>query len=185
MRYLVLLLLPLGLLPLGTAQATQPEINTTIKKKPKQQPAVPRNDPVPSADRSQTADADQARGESSSRDTLIDLSPPAEERKKHPGAIDTQDEVSEFHSYDPHKAMKDVEVGDFYFKRKNYRAALDRYKDALLYKPNDAVATYKVAQTAEKMENFHLARESYSQYLKILPKGPEAENSKLALERLK
>ena len=33
------------------------------------------------------------------------------------------------------KAAKDVDdVGDFYFKRKNYKAAQERYKDALYYK---------------------------------------------------
>src|SRR5215470_14977884 len=81
---------------------------------------------------------------SSSKDTRIDLSPPADDEKKHPlsGAAvsDVEDEASdvqEMHPWDPHKAAKDVEVGDFYFKKKNYRAALERYKDALIYKPND------------------------------------------------
>ena len=41
-------------------------------------------------------------------------------------------DVSEFHPWNPHKAAKDIEVGDYYFKeRKNYRAAADRYREAL------------------------------------------------------
>ena len=39
--------------------------------------------------------------------------------------------------------LKDIQVGDFYFKRKNYKAALERYKEALYYKQNDAVATFR------------------------------------------
>src|SRR5437868_1619128 len=60
---------------------------------------------------------------SSSRDTQVDLSPPANDAKDHPYSTgpegDTGD-VSEFHPFDPHRAMKDVEVGDFYAKRRNY-----------------------------------------------------------------
>src|ERR1051325_1677970 len=69
-------------------------------------------------------------GESSSRSTKIDLSPPKDDAKDHPDSDspDVQDangDVQEMHPWDPHKAMKDLEVGDFYFKRKNYKAALD------------------------------------------------------------
>src|SRR5512146_853758 len=70
--------------------------------------------------------------ESSSNDTKIDLSPPADD-SKHPGA-NARSDVNEFHVYDPHKAEKDVEVGDFYFKRKNYPAAISRYRSALNWK---------------------------------------------------
>src|ERR1700704_162241 len=90
--------------------------------------------------------ATTAPGESSSRSTKIDLSPPTDDAKSHPNsgtavsdAEDANTDVQEMHPWDPHKAMKDLEVGDFYFKRKNYKAALDRYKEALLYKPNDAL----------------------------------------------
>jgi tetratricopeptide (TPR) repeat protein len=82
------------------------------------------------------------------------------------------------------KAMKDVEVGDFYFKRKNYHAALDRYKEALYYKENDAVATFRVAVCQEKMGDTEEARKYYEQYLKILPEGPFAKEAKESLERM-
>ena len=85
----------------------------------------------------------------------------------------------------PHKAAKDVEVGDFYFKRKNYHAAEDRYREALLYKDNDAIATYRLAVCLEKMDRPSEARTEFENYLKILPHGPEAEEAKKAIERLK
>src|SRR5215831_18210153 len=95
---------------------------------------------------------------SSSKDTRIDLSPPANDQKSHPNsgaaisdAEDAVTDVQELHPWDPHKAAKDLEVGDFYFKKKNYRAALDRYKEALEYKPNDAVANFRLGQCLEKM----------------------------------
>ncbi len=89
------------------------------------------------------------------------------------------------HSWDPHKAAKDIEVGDFYFKRKSYRAAESRYREALLYKDNDANATYRLAVCLEKLDQPDEAREEYESYLKILPYGPESEHARKAIERLK
>jgi tetratricopeptide (TPR) repeat protein len=133
-------------------------------------------------------------GQSSSKDTLIDLSPPADDTKAHPLSSDAlkdkqrpsgNSDVGEFHPWNPHKAAKDIEVGDFYFKRKNYRAAEDRYREALFYKDNDAVATFRLAQCLEKMDQPNEARKEYESYLKILPHGPQAEAARKALERLK
>jgi tetratricopeptide (TPR) repeat protein len=93
-------------------------------------------------------------------------------------------EVSEFHPWDPHKAAKDVEVGDFYFKRKNYVGAESRYREALLYKDNDAIATFHLAVCLEKMNRPDEARQEYESYLKILPYGPQAEDAKKAIARL-
>ncbi len=70
-------------------------------------------------------------------------------------------DVQEFHPFDPHRAAKDIEVGDFYFKKKNYRAALDRYREALFYKPNDALANFRMAQAFEKLAQPDDAVEHY------------------------
>ena len=94
-------------------------------------------------------------------------------------------DTSEFHPWDPHKSAKDVEVGDFYFKRKNYRAAEDRYREALYYKDNDAIATYRLAICLEKLDRPDEAIQEYESYLKILPYGPEAPDVKKAIARLK
>ncbi len=120
--------------------------------------------------------------ESSSKDTKVDLSPPADD-VTHPGSAAASD-VNEFHAYDPHKAEKDVEVGDFYFKRKNYKAAISRYRSALTWKPNDAVATFRLAQALERNGELAEARRNYEAYLKILPHGPNAEEAQKAVERL-
>ena len=83
---------------------------------------------------------------------------PPNDAKDHPNSTlpaDDADEnasgdVQEFHPFDPHRAAKDIEVGDFYFKKKNYGAALDRYREALFYKPNDAMANFRMAQALDK-----------------------------------
>jgi tetratricopeptide (TPR) repeat protein len=133
----------------------------------------------------------RASEESSSKDTRIDLAPPKDDVKNHPmsgaaisDAEDTNSDVQEMHPWDPHKAAKDIEVGDFYFKRKNYRAAVERYKDALTYKPNDAMAQFRLAQCLQKTGNSQEAIPHYQEYLKILPHGPFAVDAQKALDHL-
>jgi len=77
-----------------------------------------------------------------------------------------------------------VEVGNYYLKLKNYRAALERFNHALEYKPNDAEATYGLALTQEKLGLISLAGKNYSKYLEILPDGPKSKEAREAVERL-
>lgn len=146
----------------------------------------------PRSDRVNADSLGNDNGESSSKDERVDLSPPEDDAKAHPHSSDVlvdegsgSGDVGEFHPWDPHKAAKDVEVGDFYFKRKNYHAAEDRYREALLYKQNDAVATYRLAVCLEKLDRPDDARAEYESYLQILPSGPESAEARKAIERLK
>lgn len=86
--------------------------------------------------------------------------------------------------YDPHKAAKDIEVGEFYLKRKDYHVAMDRFNEALQYKPNDALATFRLAQTQEKLGLNTQAVQNYSSYVKIFPDGPYVKEAQEALKRI-
>ena len=140
------------------------------------------------------ADPDPEARESSSRDTRTDTTPHKDDAKNHPysssavsdleaPAPDSSD-VQEFHPWNPMKANKDIEVGDFYFRRKNYKAALERYKEALYYKNNDAIATYHIAVCQEKLGDKTEARKYFEEYLKILPGGPLAKDAHASLAKL-
>jgi tetratricopeptide (TPR) repeat protein len=144
---------------------------------------VDRSAPKPKDNRKEPPRSDQlAPDESSSKQTQIDVTPPSGD-EKHPGNTDS--ELSEFHPWDPHKAAKCIEVGDWYFKQENYRAAMSRYQEALEWKPKDAEATYKLAQVQEKTGDPNAALANYQAYLKILPNGPYAEKARKSVDRLK
>jgi tetratricopeptide (TPR) repeat protein len=193
--FLMVLLLGVGLAVAqnspspGPAKSQKPDSDSSTNKSSAQKPnlAPPRSDSV------NAASLGDDTGNSSSKDTQIDLSPPPNDAKEHPKSSEIlTDEASagggdttEFHPWDPHKAAKDVEVGDYYFKRKNYMGAESRYREALVYKENDAVATFKLAVCLEKMNRPDEALTQYQAYLKILPFGPEAGEAKKAVDRLK
>jgi tetratricopeptide (TPR) repeat protein len=157
------------------------------------QPARTPNLEPPRSDRVQVDDLGSAVGDSSSKDTEVDLAAPKDDAQEHPNSSSAvakeevglaPDGISEFHTWDPHKAARDIEVGNFYFRRGNYKAAEDRFREALSYKQNDAVATFRLAESLEKLGIFDDARAEYESYLKILPHGPEAERAQKAIERL-
>lgn len=168
--------------PTDSSSANKPAKQTEPDLSP------PRSDTIPASA--------IGEGSSSSKDTQVDLSPPADDAKTHPQGAEAvsnaeaaeaarSGDVSEFHVWNPHRAAKDVEVGDYYFKRKNYVAAEDRYREALYYKDNDAVATYRLAVCLDKMNRPEEAVQAYESYLKILPYGAEAKSAHKAIERLK
>ncbi len=116
-------------------------------------------------------------GESSSKDSQIDLNAGPDSSSPAPIAAAA-------YPFDPHRAAKDVEVGNWYLKQKNYRAALDRFHDALLYKPKDAEATFGLAVTQEKLELLLQSYQNYKEYLTLLPDGPMAKDSHEGVARL-
>jgi len=142
------------------------------------------------ADREKAKARDAEAGESSSRETRIDLSPPKDDAKDHPNSgnvippPDVASDVQELHQWNPYRAGKDDEVGDYYFKRKNYKAALARYQDALIYKENDAIANFRLGECYEKLEQPADAIPHYQEYLRILPQGPLSKDARKALKRL-
>jgi len=144
---------------------------------------VDKSAPPPKDNRKAPPRSDKiAPDESSSKQTEIDVAPPSGD-EKHPGAEDS--EFNEFHPWDPHKAAKCIEVGDYYFKQGNYRGAVSRYQEALEWKPKDAEATYKLGEVQEKTGEFAAAMGNYQAYLKLLPKGPYAEKAQKGVDRLK
>lgn len=148
---------------------------------PKSGAPPPKSGPPPRSEPIQDAN------ESSSRDTQIDLSDRSLEfpADANEGEESADSDVQEMKPYDPHRAEKNLEVGDYLMRRKSYRAAESRYREALEFKPNDALATFRLAVVLEKSGQLEEARQRYQEYLKVLPQGPFAKDCRKALARLK
>ncbi|HEV3039430.1 MAG TPA: tetratricopeptide repeat protein [Candidatus Angelobacter sp.] len=150
---------------------------------PRKKPAKPEEQPkeeLPKQDEQPPSEA-----ESSSADSKMVLGPSTSTSAGNPGlSTRGSSDVNETYPFDPHRAAKDVEVGEYYLKRRNYRAALERFNDALHYKPKDAVATFRLAQTQEQMGLLEQAYRNYDGYLEILPSGPFAKDARDGLKRI-
>jgi len=180
LRILSLVIASIALSGLAFAQSNEQEGPVPVQRIPVDSSASKPKDNRKAPPRSETNEL--APDESSSKQTEIDVAPPKGD-EKHPGASD--EELGEFHPWDPHKAAKCVEVGDYYLKQGNTRAAISRYQEALEWKPRDAEATYKLGVVLEKTGDLNGALASYQAYLKILPGGPYAAKAQQGITRLK
>ena len=120
---------------------------------------------------------------SSSKETKVDLSAPPGEA---PVVLDApaDPDVVEMTPYDPHRAEKAIEVGEYYLKRKNYKAAESRFQEALEFKPNDPAATMLLGSVYERSRRPVEAFKLYAEYLAATPGGERAGEAKEGIERL-
>jgi tetratricopeptide (TPR) repeat protein len=124
--------------------------------------------------------------DSSSNSTKLSLAPPPGEPDFRTGSgdVDVRGGVTETKPWNPHKSDKNVEVGDFYFRRQNYEAAESRYREALYWMDNNAIASFRLAEVLEQLGRNQEAVKYYRQYLSILPQGSESKSARNQIQKL-
>ena len=78
----------------------------------------------------------------------------------------------------PLLAAENLKVGDFYLKKKNYPAAIQRYLDAIEYQPNLVAAYDALGRAYEKSGAYAKALGVYQDFLKKYPESPKAPDFK-------
>lgn len=86
--------------------------------------------------------------------------------------------------YEKRRIAEDLELGDYAMKHKNYRGAEFRFEDALTYAPENAEATFKLAEAHNKLGHKAEACSNYNAYLKIAPSGAFADRARTGLAKL-
>lgn len=80
-------------------------------------------------------------------------------------------------SYIPPPAWKSVDIGDFYFRRKDYPGALSRYIEATRTDPDYAPGYLGLGKCYDKMGKWGKALAAYQQYLNALPSQKQADEA--------
>ena len=86
--------------------------------------------------------------------------------------------------WDPLRAEKDLEVGQYYMKRGDYDAAIDRFTDAIDAKPGYAVPFKYLGEAQEKKGVKKKAIKSYQRYLDLVPHADDADRIRKKIEKL-
>lgn len=110
---------------------------------------------------------------------------PAGESSSRPGNQGASAELRGTSLYNPIEAARNVEAGDYYFGRENYRAALSRFQEALQDKPDDAAIQSRLGKVYEKLDDALAAYEHFDAALVLSPDGPGSKQAREALERLR
>lgn len=85
------------------------------------------------------------------------------------------------YSFNPLEAEKDLKVGNYYFKKGNYKAATSRFREATLWNPTYAEAFLRLGESEEKLKDKKAARDAYEKYIALAPDDKQAEALKKKL----
>ena len=81
----------------------------------------------------------------------------------------------------PLQATKEIRVGNYYFKKGSYKAAMRRFEESVKWDPNSAEGWYKLGEAHAKLGDEKAARQAWTKYLEIEPDGKNASTVKKRL----
>ncbi|PYU57208.1 MAG: hypothetical protein DMG55_20915 [Acidobacteria bacterium] len=87
-------------------------------------------------------------------------------------------------AWDPLRAEKDLEVGQYYMKKGDWDAAIDRFQDATVAKPGYAIPFRYLAEAQEKKGLRKQAIKSYQRYLDLYPHAEDSDKVRKKIEKL-
>lgn len=86
--------------------------------------------------------------------------------------------------WDPLRAEKDLEVGQYYMKKGDLDAAIDRFQDAAIAKPGYAIPFRYLGEAEEKKGQKREAIKSYARYLDLYPHAEDATKVRKKIAKL-
>lgn len=87
-------------------------------------------------------------------------------------------------TWDPLRADRDMQVGEYYMHKGDIDAAIDRFQDAILAKPGYGLPFRYLGEAQEKKGFRKPAIKSYQRYLELVPKAEDADKVKRKIEKL-
>jgi Flp pilus assembly protein TadD len=93
--------------------------------------------------------------------------------------------VTPVFSFNPVQSEHEAAIGDQYFSKGNFTAAISRYDAATKWNDGNAIAWLRLAQSHEKKSDSQAARVAYEKYLEIAPVGKDAADVKKRLAKLR
>jgi tetratricopeptide (TPR) repeat protein len=103
------------------------------------------------------------------------VKPPQQQQEEEPPEEDASMKTEEF-VLNPLQANKEINAGNFYFKKGNFRAAKARYARATKWNPGSSEAFLKLGEAEEKLHDKQAARAAYEKYLDL---AQDAKNDAL------
>jgi tetratricopeptide (TPR) repeat protein len=111
--------------------------------------------------------------------------PPPQAKSKDKQKPDTATKSADDQpKWDPLRAEKDLEVGQYYMKKGDIDAAIDRFEDAIDAKPGYALPFRYLGDAQEKKGLKKQAAKSYQRYLDLYPHAEDAAKVRKKIEKL-
>jgi len=127
--------------------------------------------------------------------SILAQDPPGQlQKKRTPPPVSTKEEVppeedtsvgEKQYSFNPLQALKEVQTGNYYFKKGSYRAAEGRFKEATLWNNGYDEAWLRLGEAEEKLRDKKAAREAYEKYVELASDAKKAAEIRKKLDRMK
>jgi tetratricopeptide (TPR) repeat protein len=117
-------------------------------------------------------------------DRPADEPPPAKKTPAKKNADNAAQSAPDQPTWDPLRAEKDLEVGQYYMRKGDVDAAIDRFQDATTAKPGFAIPYRFLGEAQEKKGLKKQAIKSYQRYLDMVPHADDADKVKKKIEKL-
>ena len=76
------------------------------------------------------------------------------------------------YSFNPLQAEKELQTGNYYFKKGSYRAAASRFREATRWNDGFIEAWLRLGEAEEKLKDRQAAKEAYAKYLALAADAP-------------
>ena len=137
-----------------------------------------------------TARAQDPQQESSSKPPESPSKPakPNDDMKPKPSSKQKKDSATQNApdqpTWNPLRAEKDLEVGQYYMKKGDVDAAIDRFQDAATAKPGYAIPFRFLGEAQEKKGLKKQAIKSYQRYLDLYPHAEDGDKIRKKIDKL-
>jgi tetratricopeptide (TPR) repeat protein len=128
--------------------------------------------------------AQEPQPESSSK-PAADAPEPASKQKPKKKADSATQNAPDQPTWDPLRAEKDIEVGQYYMHKGDVDAAIDRFQDATTAKPGYAVPFRYLGEAQEKRGLKKEAIKSYQRYLDLYPHAEDGDKIRKKIDKLR
>lgn len=111
--------------------------------------------------------------------------PPADKPKPaKPNADNATQNAPDQPKWDPLRAEKDMQVGQYYMHKGDVDAAIDRFEDATTAKPGYALPFRLLGEAQEKKGLKKQAIKSYTRYLDLYPHAEDKDKIQKKIDKL-
>jgi tetratricopeptide (TPR) repeat protein len=110
--------------------------------------------------------------------------PPAPRDKPKPNSDNATQNAPDQPKWDPLRAERDMQVGQYYMHKGDLDAAIDRFEDATMAKPGYALPFRLLGEAQEKKGLKRQAIKSYTRYLDLYPKAEDKDKVQKKIDKL-
>ena len=111
--------------------------------------------------------------------------PDSSKQKRKKNADNATQNAPDQPTWDPLRAEKDLEVGQYYMHKGDLDAAIDRFQDATTAKPGYAVPFRYLGEAQEKKGLKKDAVKSYQRYLDLYPHAEDGDKIRKKIDKLR